>query len=102
VRLGRTFPVVTVSPVVKVFGRAATIVVIALSVSGCAASGYDPAALTTRLIDAGLSRRTAACVVDHMGPRFGDARLGARTDPTAAELNAQRALLKACGVRATR
>jgi len=96
------FPVVTAFPAVKVLGRAATIVVIALSVSGCTARGYDPATLRTHLIDVGLSRHAAACVVDHMGPQFGDARLGARTDPTAAELNAQRKLLKACGVRATR
>jgi hypothetical protein len=78
------------------------IVLIALSVSGCAASGYDPAALRSQLIDVGLSQKAAACVVDHMGPRFGDARLGARTNPSAAERNAERTLLKACGVRAAR
>jgi hypothetical protein len=78
------------------------IVLIAVSVSGCAASGYDAAALKSHLIDAGLSGAAATCVVDRMSPRFGDARLGAHADPTAAELDAERALLKACGVRATR
>ncbi|HTD49319.1 MAG TPA: hypothetical protein VK771_01885, partial [Acidimicrobiia bacterium] len=74
----------TAFPAVKVFLRVATIVLIALSVSGCAAGGYSPATLRAHLIDVGLTPHAAACVVDHMGPRFGDARLGARTVPTAA------------------
>jgi hypothetical protein len=86
-------------PGMKVCARAAVIVLIATAVSGCAASGYDAGALKSRLVSAGLSRAAATCVVDHMGPRFGDTRLGVHGDPTPAELKAERALLKACGVK---
>jgi hypothetical protein len=84
---------------VNISARAAMIVLIATLVSGCAASGYDAGALKGRLVSAGLSRAEATCVVDHMGPRFGDTRLGVHGDPSAAELKAERALLKACGVK---
>jgi len=81
------------------WSRAAAIVVIAAVLPACAAGGYNAGALRRHLVDAGVSPAAADCVVLHMGPRFGDERLSARTDPTAAEFRAERALLRTCGVR---
>jgi hypothetical protein len=75
------------------------IVLIATCVTGCAASGYTAGGLKSHLVHAGLSPAAATCVVDRMGPRIGDTRLGARANPTAAEVQAERVLLKACGVK---
>jgi hypothetical protein len=86
---------------VKVRLRAAMIVLSVASLAGCAAGGYDASAARSHLVAAGLTSRQAACVVRHMGPRFGVGRLGARARPTTAELKAQRALLQACGVKPT-
>ena len=90
-RLGRTFPVV------KVLVRAALIVLSAWLASGCAASGYSTGSLQRHLEATGLSPAEARCVAGHMGPRFGVSRLGARARPEAAELKAERAILKSCG-----
>ena len=83
----------------ETFRRAALIVAIAALCAACALSGYDAGAVRRHLIDAGLSPAAADCVVLHMGPRFGDDRLGARATPSAAELAAERALMRACGVK---
>ena len=83
----------------KRFGRAGLIVAIGALCAACAAGGYDAGAVRRHLVDAGLSPKAADCVVLHMGPRFGEDRLSARADPTAAELAAERALLRTCGVK---
>jgi hypothetical protein len=85
-------------PVVKVLVRAALIVLSAWLASGCAVSGYSAGSLQRHLVSSGLSPAEARCVVGHMGPRFGVSRLGARARPEAAELKAERAILKTCGV----
>jgi hypothetical protein len=85
---------------VKVSLRSAIIVLSASLVSGCAASGYNAGAAERHLVSAGLSRKAAACVVSHMGPRFGAERLNARDRPDPDELKVERAILKACGVNA--
>ena len=86
----------------KRFRRAGLIVAIAVLGAGCAAGGYDAGAVRRHLVDAGLSPAAANCVVLHMGPRFGDDRLAARADPTAAEIAAERALMRACEVKLER
>jgi hypothetical protein len=83
----------------KRFRRAGLIVAIGALCSACAAGGYDAGAVRRHLVKAGLSQEAADCVVLHMGPRFGDERLGARADPTAAEIAAERALMRTCGVK---
>jgi len=83
---------------VQRFRRAAPIVAIAALCAACAASGYDAGSVRRHLVAAGVSPAAADCVVLHMGPRFGEARLGARAAPSAKELAAERALLRACGV----
>jgi len=79
--------------------RAGLIVVIGMLLSACAASGYDAGGVRRHLVDAGVSPRAADCVVLRMGPRFGDERLGARAEPSAKEVEAERVLLRTCGVR---
>ncbi len=79
--------------------RAASIVAIGSLLSGCAAGGYDAGALERHLVGAGVAPAAAKCVVDQMAPRFGEERLGARSEPSAAELAVERALFRRCGVR---
>jgi hypothetical protein len=79
--------------------RAGLIVAIGALCAACAAGGYDAGAVRRHLIDAGVSPAAADCVVLHMGPRFGEERLGARADPSAAEIAAERALMRTCGVK---
>ena len=84
----------------KGFLRAGLIVVIATFASGCAASSYGAGALKRHLVAAGVAPAAAECVVGHMVSRFGDIRLAARADASAAELKAERAILRRCGVTA--
>ena len=79
--------------------RAGLIVAISALCAACAAGGYDAGAVRRHLVEAGLSPEAADCVVLRMGPRFGDERLAARADPTAAEIAAERALMRSCGVK---
>jgi hypothetical protein len=85
---------------VKVHLRAGLIVLSASLVAGCAATGYNAGAAQRHLVSAGLSRKAAACVIGHMGPSFGADRLNARERPDPDEFKAERAILKACGVKA--
>jgi hypothetical protein len=78
------------------FRRAAVIVAIGTLLAGCAASGYNADATRRHLVDAGVSPEAADCVVLHMGPRFGDDRLGAHIDVTSSEREAMRELLRTC------
>ena len=78
------------------------IVLTAILASGCAAAGYEPGALQQHLVDLGVAPARAKCVVDRMTDEFGDTRLGARADASAAEVKAERAVLARCGVGATR
>ena len=80
----------------KRFRRAGLIVAIGALLTGCAASGYDAGAVRRHLVDAGVSPKAADCVVLHMGPRFGDERLGAHTEATSSERKAMRDLLETC------
>jgi hypothetical protein len=86
----------------KRFRRAGLIVAIGALCAACASGGYNAGAVRRHLVEAGLSPAAADCVVLHMGPRFGEDRLGARADPTAAEIAAERALLRTCGVKLDR
>ena len=78
--------------------RAATIVLIVAATAGCAATGYSTGAARRHLESAGLTAAQASCVAGRMGPEFGDSRLGARAEPSAAERAAERALMRECGV----
>jgi len=86
---------------VQRFRRAALIVAIGALCAACTAGGYDASSVRRHLVGAGVSPAAADCVVLHMGPRFGDDRLGQRQPPTAAELAAMRALLRTCGAQST-
>jgi hypothetical protein len=86
---------------VKVHLRAAMIVLSASLASGCAAHGYSAPAAQHHLVAVGVSPKAAACVVKHMGPRFGADRLNTRARPDPDELKAEQVLLKACGVTLT-
>ena len=81
------------------FRRAAVIVAIGALLTGCAAGGYDTGATRRHLVDAGVSPEAADCVVLHMGPRFGDDRLGARIEPDSDEREEMRELLQTCNAR---
>jgi hypothetical protein len=76
----------------------ATIVLSAALATGCAAGGPDKTTLETRLVQAGVKPKQAACVLDKMVDKFGPASLTARAAPIAAETRAETALLRACGV----
>jgi hypothetical protein len=73
------------------------IVLIGALASGCAAGGFNAKTLHDRLVEAGLRPAQATCVLDKMTDKF-DEQLNTRTDPIAAELRAQRELLRQCGV----
>jgi len=79
--------------------RAGLIVVIGVLLTGCAAGGYNPGSVRRHLVGAGVSPKAADCVVLHLGPRIGEARLAAHTEPTSAEIAAMRELLQTCGVK---
>jgi hypothetical protein len=100
-RLRRKF--VGVKAFVGVQGRVRTVVIVLIAAlsSGCAAGGYNRGSLHRRLVRAGLRPAQATCVIDKMVHGFGDTRLNARADPISAEINAERALLRKCGVFAT-
>jgi hypothetical protein len=76
------------------------IVLISVLTAGCAAGGYNADSLHDRLVRAGLRPAQATCVINGMVRRFGD-RLNARTDPIAAEINAERKVLRTCHVGTT-
>ena len=97
-RLRRTF--VGVKAFVGVQGgvRAGLIVLIAALSTGCSVGGYNAGSLHSRLVRAGLEPAQATCVIDAMVFRFGDARLNAHADAIAAEIAAERTLLRKCGV----
>jgi len=97
-RLGRIFTDMKVFTGVKRGARLSVIVLSAVLASACAAGGYSTSALRSRLVDAGLRPEQATCVLDKMVGRFGRAQLNARTAPIAAELRAEKILLRACGV----
>jgi hypothetical protein len=80
--------------------RAGLIVAIGALLTGCAAGGYNASSVRSHLVDAGLSAKAADCVVRHMGPLFGDVRLGAHDEAKSGEVAAMRKLLRSCGVRA--
>ena len=72
------------------------IVLIALVASGCAAGGYNTSSLHDRLVRAGLPSAEATCVVNAMVDKFGHDQLNARVAPIAAEVEAQRVILRTC------
>ncbi len=72
------------------------IVLIAVLASGCAAGGYNAGSLHDRLVRAGLRPAEATCVINAMVDKFGHDQLNARTAPIAAELQAERVLLRKC------
>jgi hypothetical protein len=78
---------------------AVVIVLIGLLVSGCAAGGYNADSLHDRLVNAGLRSSQATCVINAMVKEFGEQQLDARTDPNAEEIQAERKLLRTCGVK---
>ncbi len=72
------------------------IVLIAVLSSACAAGGYNADSLYKRLVHAGLRPAQATCVIDGMVDQFGKDQLNARTAPIAAEIRAERKLLRKC------
>ena len=72
----------------------------ATSVAGCATGSYDPTSLERRLESTGVSAAAAKCVVGKMTDKFGERRLGGRDDVSREELQAERVLLRQCGVKA--
>jgi hypothetical protein len=74
------------------------IVLIGALSSGCAAGGYNADSLHDRLVRAGLRPSQATCLVNAMVDKFGEDQLNARTAPIAAELRAERTLLRRCKV----
>lgn len=92
-RLGRNFPGV------KIRSRLAAIVLIGTFASGCASNAPDARALQDQLVAVGVGPAAAKCLIHAMRVKFDDSRLGAREEPTAAELEAQRVLLHECEVK---
>jgi hypothetical protein len=89
-------------PGVKARARAVLIVLTVFLASGCAAGGYNADSLHDRLVEAGVRPARATCVIDAMVDKFGHDQLNARTAPIAAEINAERKLLRKCKVAAKR
>ena len=79
--------------------RAGLIVLTATAVTGCAAGSYDPSSLERRLESTGVSPAAAKCVVEKMTDKFGERRLGGRDTASQEELQAERILLRQCGVK---
>jgi hypothetical protein len=100
-RLRRTF--VGVKAFVGVQGRVGAVVIVLIAglSTGCAAGGYNAGSLHSRLVQAGLRPAQATCVIDAMVFRFGEARLNAHADAIAAEITAERTVLRKCGVGAS-
>ena len=80
--------------------RLAAIVLIGVVAAGCAESRPSTRALEKQLVATGLSAGTAKCVVDGMYDKFGAARLGAREEPTRAEIAVQKVLVARCKLAA--
>jgi hypothetical protein len=78
------------------------IVLIAVLSTACAAPGYDEDSLHDRLVQAGFRPSQATCVIDAMVDKFGEKALNAHTEPIAAEIEAERELLRECRRVATR
>jgi hypothetical protein len=72
------------------------IVLIAVLTSACAAGGYDADSLHDRLVKGGMPPAQASCVIDAMVDKFGEDPLNARVEPIAAELRAERVILRQC------
>ena len=83
----------------KIGLRLGTIVLIGTCAAGCAASGYQPSALEKKLVAVGVKPAAAKCVVEGMTEKFGSQILGARVEPSPAEINAQRVILRRCEVK---
>ncbi len=75
------------------------IVLIGAVAAGCTAGGYEPSSLQGRLVKAGVAPAAAKCVIQGMTEKFGSQILGARVDPSAEEVNAQRVILRRCEVK---
>ena len=83
----------------KIGVRLGAIVLIGTLAAGCAAETKNARTLQKSLVSIGVSRAVAKCVVDGMTETFGDRRLGAQEAPTAAEIRAQKILVRKCGVK---
>jgi hypothetical protein len=79
--------------------RLGAIVLIVTVAAGCTAGGYDPNTLQGRLVKAGVAPAAAKCVIQGMTAKFGTQILGARVDPSAQEVNAERVILRRCQVK---
>ena len=79
--------------------RLGAIVLIGIVAAGCTAGGYEPNTLQGRLEQAGVPPAAAKCVIQGMTEKFGTQILGARVDPSAQEINAQRVILRRCDVK---
>jgi hypothetical protein len=79
--------------------RLGAIVLIGTFATGCTAGGYAPNTLQGRLVKAGVAPAAAKCVIGGMTEKFGAQILGARVDPSALEINAERVILRGCQVK---
>jgi hypothetical protein len=85
---------------VKIGLRLGAIVLTGTFAVGCAAGGYEPAALKRDLVKTGVSAEVADCVGERMSDTFGANNLGARVEPSAEERNAQRKIIRECEKKA--
>jgi hypothetical protein len=70
--------------------------------TACANPGYDPAATRRELVDAGLTKAQAACVVRAMDRRFGEQRLNAHDIVKESERDRFGEILDTCNVDVTK
>jgi hypothetical protein len=78
------------------FGRVAALVVAAALLGACAQESYDARRTVGDLVDAGLTREEATCVVREMNERISIERLGAREEPGDDEREKFGAILDDC------
>lgn len=77
-------------------GRVATVLAAAALLGACAQQSYDSRRTVSDLVDAGLTRAQATCVVRGMNERISVERLGAREEPGDDERARFAAILDGC------
>jgi len=80
--------------------RATTILgcVAAVALAGCATPGYSPSRIESELVRAGATPQQARCVTNKFNDQFDLTYLGSHSEPTPAEMDDARVILKQCNV----
>jgi hypothetical protein len=73
-------------------------VIVAALGAGCAQPGYDASKLHSELVRAGVPETKARCVTTALENTFDTGQLASRSEPTLAEEEKTRSILKRCGV----